>query len=131
MDYWSSSGTVAMVVGGGREMEENVVVRVNSNQNTVVQLEKMGSGIVVIGDGTGTLGDGNSMHHILYTSSVPSCERRSTAADVISLGRPPQPYHPLIQTRVVPFEVQSVSRSIEAARTSIRRGPIVIGERLK
>ena len=49
---------VATVIGGGREMEENVAVEVHSNQNTVVQLEKMDSGIVVIGDGTGTSGDG-------------------------------------------------------------------------
>ena len=66
----AARAAVATVIGGGREME-NVVVGVNSNQNTVVQLEKMGSGTVVIGDGTGTLGYGNSLHHILRTSSVP------------------------------------------------------------
>ena len=87
---------VATVIGGGRGMEENVVVEVNSNQNIVVQLEKMSSGTVVIGDGTstsgdgmGTLGDGNSLYHILRTSSVPECKQRGTATDVISLGRPP------------------------------------------
>ena len=107
-------------------MEENVVVGVNSKQNTVVQLEKMGSGTVVIGDGMGTSrdgmgtsGDGNSVHHILRTSSVPACERGGTTADVISLGRSPQPHRPVLQTRVVPLEVQYVSRSIEIARTSI------------
>ena len=86
----------AMVIGGGRETEENVLVRVNSNQNTVDQLEKMGSGTVVIGDGTGTSGDGKSLDHILRPSSVPECERRGIAADVISLGRPPRPHRPVL-----------------------------------
>ena len=88
--------TVATVIGGGRGMEENVVVGVNSNQNIVVQLEKMGSGSVVIGDGTGTsrggtstLGDGNSLHQFLRTSSVLEYERRGIAVEVISLGQPP------------------------------------------
>ena len=36
-----------------------------------------------------------------------------------------------MQTRVVPLEVQFVSRSIEAAKTSIWRGSTVIGGRLK
>ena len=91
----AARAAVAMVIGGGRGMEGNVVVGVNSNQNTVVQLEKMDSGTVVIGDGTGTSGDdtgtsgdGNSLHHTLRTSSVPKCEQRCTAADVISLGWP-------------------------------------------
>ena len=86
-------GVVATVIGGGREMEENIVVGVNSNQNTIVQLEKMDSGTVVIGDGldtsgdgTGTSGDGNSLHFILRTSSVPECKQKGTAANVISLG---------------------------------------------
>ena len=65
-------GAIAIVIGGWRGMEENVVVEVNSNQNTVVQLEKMGYGAIVIKDGTGTSGDGNSVHHILRTSSVPN-----------------------------------------------------------
>ena len=39
---------VAMVIGGGRETEENVVLEVNSNQNTMEQLDKMGRGTVVI-----------------------------------------------------------------------------------
>ena len=119
-------GAVATVIGGRRGMEENVVVGVNSNQNTVVQLEKMGSDTVVIGDGTDTLGDGNTVHYILCTSSVPSCKQGGTTADVISLGRPLRLHRPL----VVLLEVQSISRSIEAARTSIRRGLIVIGGRL-
>ena len=83
---------VATMVGGGKGMEENVVVGVNSNQNIIVQLEKMGSGTVVIGDGTGTLGDstrtsgdGNSVHHILHASSVLVCKRGGTVVDVISL----------------------------------------------
>ena len=50
----AARAAVATVIGGRRETEENVVVRVNSNQNTVVQLEKMGSGTILIGDGTGT-----------------------------------------------------------------------------
>ena len=91
----------------------------------------MGNGTVVIGDGTGTSGDGNSVHHILRTSSVLACEHGSTVAAVISLGRPPRPHRLLVQTRVVPLEVQFVSRSIEAAKTSIWRGPTVIGGRLK
>ena len=70
----AARAVIATVIGGGREMEENVVVEVNSNQNTIVQLEKMGSGTIVIGDGTGTSGDGNSLHYILHTSSVPKCE---------------------------------------------------------
>ena len=122
----AARAVVATVIGGGRETEENVVVGVNSNQNIVVQLEKMGSGTVVIGDGTstsgdgtGTLGDGKSLHHILRPSSVPECERRGTAADVISLGRPPRPYRPVLQTGIVSLEVQSISRSIETATTSI------------
>ena len=119
-------------------MEKNVVVEVNSNQNTVVQLEKMGSGIVIIedgtgtsGDGTGISGDGKSLHHILRTSSVPEYKRKGIAANVISLERPPRPHRPVRQTGVVPLEVQSISRSIETARTSIRRGPTIIGGRLK
>ena len=32
----AARAAVAMVIGGGRGMEENVVVGVNSNQNTVV-----------------------------------------------------------------------------------------------
>ena len=98
----------------------------------------MGSGTVVIGNGTstsrddtGTSGDGNSLHYILRTSSVLECKRRGTMADVISLGRPPRPHRPVLQTGVVPLEVQSVSRSIETARTSIQRGLIIIGGRLK
>ena len=98
----------------------------------------MGSGTVVIGDGTGTSRDSmrtsednNSMHHFLRTSSVPTCERGDTAAYVISLGWPPRPHRPVPQTGVVPLEVQSISRSIETARTSIRRKPTVIGGRLK
>ena len=92
----AAHAAIATVIEGGRETEENILVGVNSNQNTVVQLEKMGSGTVVIGygtgivgDGTSTSGDGKSLHHILRPSSVPECERRGTAADVISLGRPP------------------------------------------
>ena len=91
----------------------------------------MGSGTVVIGDGTGTSGDGKSLDHILRPSSVRECERRGTAANVISLGRPPRPYRPVLQSGVVPLEIQFVSRSIETATTSIRRGPTVIGGRLK
>ena len=122
---------VATVIGGGREMEENVVVGVNSNQNTVDQLEKMGSGTIVIGVGTGTSGDGKSLDHILRPSSVPECEQRGTAADVISLERPLRPHRPVLQSGVVPLKVQSISRGIETATTSIRRGPTVIGGRLK
>ena len=65
---------VATVIGGRRETDENVVLGVNSNQNTMEQLEKMGSGTVVIGDGIGTSGDGKSLDHILHPSSVPKCE---------------------------------------------------------
>ena len=86
---------VATVIGGGRGMEENVVVEVNSKQNTLVQLEKMGSGTIITGDGMGTSrdgigtsGDGNSVHHIPHISSVPAGEQGGTTADVISLGRP-------------------------------------------
>ena len=122
---------VATVIGGGRETEENVVVGVNSIQNTVEQLEKMGNGTVVIGDGTGTSGDGKSLDHILRPSSVLERERRGTAADVISLGRPPRPHCLILQSGVVPLEVQSISRSIKTATTSIRRGPTAIGGRLK
>ena len=91
----------------------------------------MGSGTVVIRDGTGTLRDGPSLDHILRPSSVPERKRRGTAVDVISLGRPPRPHRPVLQTGVVLLKVQSVSRSIEVATTSIRRGPTVIGGRLK
>ena len=91
----------------------------------------MGSGTVVIRDGTGTSGDGPSLHYILRPSSVAERKRRGTAIDVISLGRPPRPHRPVLQSGVVPLEVQSVSRSIETATTSIRRGPTVIGRRLK
>ena len=127
----AACAAVATVIGGGREVEENVVLEVNSNQNTVEQLDKMGSGTVVIRDGTGTLGDGPSLDHILRPSSVPEHERRGTAADVISLGWPPRSHRPVLQSGVVPLEVQSVSRSIETATTSIRKGPTVIGGRLK
>ena len=122
---------VATVIGGGRETEENVVLEVNSNQNTMEQLDKMGSNTVVIRDGTCTSRDGPSLDDILCPSSVSERERRGTAADVISLGWPPRPHRPVLQSGVVPLEVQSVSRSIETATTSIRRGPTVIGERLK
>ena len=122
---------VATVIGGGKETEENVELEVNSNQNTMEQLDKMGSNTVVIRDGTGTSRDGPSLDDILRPSSVPERERRGTAADVISLGRPPRPHRPVLQSGVVPLEVQSVSRSIETATTSIRRGPTVIGGRLK
>ena len=70
----AARATVATVIGGRRETEENVVLEVNSNQNTVEQLDKMGSGTVVIGDGTGTSGDGPSLDHILRPSSVPERE---------------------------------------------------------
>ena len=92
----AARGVVVTVLGGGKGMEENVVIGANSNQNTIVQLEKMGSGTVVIGDGTGTSKDGNSVHHILHTSNVPACKRGGTAANVISLGRPPRPHYPLV-----------------------------------
>ena len=127
----AARAAVAMVIGDGREMEENFLVGVNSNQNTVDQLEKMGSGTVVIGDGTCSSGDGKSLDHILRPSSVPECERRGTAVDVISLGRPPRPHRPILQSGVVPLQVQSISRSIKTATTSIRRGPTIIGGRLK
>ena len=87
---------VAMMIGGEKEIEENVLVGVNSNQNIVDQMEKMGSGTVVIGDDTGTSGDGPSLDHILRPSGVLECERRGTAADVISLGWPPQPHCPVL-----------------------------------
>ena len=67
----AARAAVATVIRGGRETEENVVLEVNSNQNTVEQLDKMGSGTVVIRDGTGTSGDGPSLDHILRPSSVP------------------------------------------------------------
>ena len=127
----AARAAVATVIGGGRETEENVVLEVNSNQNTMEQLDKMGSNTVVIRDGTGTSRDGPSLDDILRPSSVSEREQRGTVADVISLGRPPRPHRPILQSRVVPLEIQSVSRSIETTTTSIRRGPIVIGGRLK
>ena len=127
----AARAAVATVIGGGRETEENVVLEVNSNQNTMEQLDKMGSNTIVIRDGTGTSRDGPSLDDILRPSSVLELERRGTAADVISLGRPPRPHRPVLQSGVVPLEVQSVSGSIETATTSIRRGPTVIGGRLK
>ena len=127
----AARAAVATVIGGGKETEENVLVGVNSNQNTVDQLEKMGSGTIVIGDGMGTLGDGKLLDHILRPSSVPECERRGTAVGVISLGQPPRLHRSILQSGVVPLEIQSISRSIEIATTSIRRGPTVIGGRLK
>ena len=127
----AARAAVATMIGGGRETEENVVLEVNSNQNTVEQLDKMGSGTVVIRDGTSTSGDGSSVDHILHPSSVPEREQRGTAADVISLGRPPRPHRPVLKSGVVPLEVQFVSRSIETTTTSIWRGPTVIGGRLK
>ena len=89
---------VATVIGGGRETEENVVLEVNSNQNTMEQLEKMDSGTVVIGDGMGTSRDGKSLDHILGPSSVPERKQRGTAANVISLGRPPRPHRLVLQS---------------------------------
>ena len=127
----ATRAAVTTVIGGSRETEEKVLVGVNSNQNIVDQLEKMGSGTVVIEDGTSTSGDGKSVDHILRSSSVPECEQRGSAADLISLGRPPRPHRPILQSRVVPLEVQSVFRSIERATTSIWRGPTVVGGRLK
>ena len=79
----AARAAVVTVIGGRRETEENIVVGINSNQNTVDQLEKMGSGTVVIGDGTGTSGDGKSSDHILCPSSVSECKQRGTATDVI------------------------------------------------
>ena len=127
----AACAAVATVIGGGRETEENVVLEVNLNQNIVEQLDKMGSNTVVIRDGTGTSRDGLSLDDILHPSSVSERERRGTAADVISLGQPPRPHRPILQSGAIPLEVQSVSRSIETATTSIRRGPTVIGGRLK
>ena len=92
----AARAAVATVIGGGRETEENVVLEVNSNQNTVEQLDKMGSNTIVIRDGTGTSRDGSSLDDILHPSSVSKCERRGTAADVISLGRPPRPHRPVL-----------------------------------
>ena len=127
----AARAAVATVIGGGREMEENVLLEVNLNQNTVEQLDKMGSNTVVIRDGTGTSRDGPSLDDILHPSSVSERKRRGIAADVISLGQPPRSHHSVLQSGVVPFEVQSISKSIEIATTSIRRGPTVIGGRLK
>ena len=127
----AARAAVAMVTRGERETEENVVVGVNLNQNTADQLKRMGSGTVVIRDGTGTSEDGKSLDHILHPSSVPECKQRGIAANVISLERPPRPHRPVLQSGVVPLEVQSVSRSIQTATTSIQRGPTVIGGRLK
>ena len=127
----ATRAAVATVIGGGRETEENVVLEVNSNQNTMEQLDKMRSNTVVSRDGTGTSRDGPSLDDIPYPSSVPEREQRGTVADVISLRRPPRPHRPVLQSGVVPLEVQSVSRSIETATTSMRRGPTVIGGRLK
>ena len=127
----AARATIATVIQGGRETEENIVLEVNSNQNTIEQLDKMGSSTVVIRDGTGTSRDGPSLDDILRPSSVSKRKRRGTAADVFSLGRPPRPHRPILQSGVVPLEVQSVSRSIETATTSIRRGPTIIGGRLK
>ena len=92
----AARAAVATVIKGGRETEENILVEVNSNQNIVNQLEKMGSGTVVIGDGTSNSRDGKSLDHILCPSSVPECEQRGTAANVISLGRPPRPHRPVL-----------------------------------
>ena len=66
----------------------------------------------------GTSEDGKSLDHILRPSSVPECEQRSTVADVISLGQPPRPHRLVLQSGVVPLEVQSVSKSIETTTTS-------------
>ena len=44
----AARAAVATVIGGGRETEENVVLEVNSNQNIMEQLDKMGSNTVVI-----------------------------------------------------------------------------------
>ena len=44
----AARAAVATVIGGGKETEENVVLEVNSNQNTMEQLDKMGSNTVVI-----------------------------------------------------------------------------------
>ena len=74
----AARAAVATVIGGGRETEENVVLEVNSNQNTMEQLDKMGSNTVVIGDGTSTSRDGPSLDDILCPSSVPERERRGT-----------------------------------------------------
>ena len=127
----AARAAVATMIGGRKETEENVVLEVNSNQNTVEQLDKMDSGTVVIRDGTGTSGDGLPLDHILRPLGVLERERRGTPADVISLGQPPRPQRPVLQSGVVPLEVQFVSRSIETTTTSIRRGPTIIGGRLK
>ena len=42
----AARAAVATVIGGGKETEENVVLEVNSNQNTMEQLDKMGSNTV-------------------------------------------------------------------------------------
>ena len=81
----TARAAVATVIGGGKETEENVVLEVNSNQNTMEQLDKMGSNTIVIRDGTGTSRDGPSLDDILRPSSVPERERRGTTANAISL----------------------------------------------
>ena len=68
----AARAAVATVIGGGREIEENVVLEVNSNQNTIEQLDKMGSNTVVIRDGTGTSRDGPSLDDIIVHLSLRS-----------------------------------------------------------
>ena len=60
----AARAAVAMVIGGGRETEENVVLEVNFNQNTMEQLDKMRSNTVVIRDGADTSRDGPSLDDI-------------------------------------------------------------------
>ena len=70
----AARAAVATMIGGGRETEENVLVGINSNQNTVDHLEKIGSGTIVIGDGTSISRDDKSLDHILRPSSMSECE---------------------------------------------------------
>ena len=68
-----------------RDLDDNVVIGTNANQNTSNELNKMGSGIVVIGDGTNTVVDANVVHHIHQIAGMPSSERGGTPVDMSSL----------------------------------------------
>ena len=91
----------------------------------------MGTATAGTGDGMSNSIDVNAMHHILRTLAMPSSKQGETPRDVTSLGRPPRPQRPLVPITVVPLEVQHVSKSIEASRTSIQIRPKIIGGRLK
>ena len=113
-----------MIGEGG--IDDNVLVETNANQNTSTEVNMMSSGAAVTRDGANTIVDAIVVHHIHQTASMPSSERGGTLVDVSSLAWPPRPECHLLQSTIVPPEVEPIHRDMEAGRTSIRTRATII-----